>query len=162
MNHIILSNCCSSHTLHPSIHTYCRRIREQCHLPPVTSHDPSSAQLHRFRIDSTSTAHRKLPYSAPGLPLPKPRATIHHSNRTKWQTVVLGRDRRYPKQHTQHGDTSSFTALLIKNQVFWHTTPCRLITDVLGTLLSPSSGPCLLLLGLQPWRWRQLSPTKLR
>jgi len=60
-----------------------------------------------FVLIPPSTAHRKLPYSAPGLPLPKPTANTYHSSRTKWQIVVLGRDRRYPKQHTQHGDTSS-------------------------------------------------------
>lgn len=108
MNHIMLSNYCSSHTLHPSIHTYFRRIREQCHLPPVTSHDLSSAQLHRFRIDSTQHSAQKGSVLGPGTPVTKANSEhTHHSNRTKWQVVVLGRDRRYPKQHTQHGDTSS-------------------------------------------------------
>lgn len=71
MNHNILSNCCRSHTLHPSIHTYFRRIREQCHLPPVTSHDLSSAQLHRFRIDSTQHGAQKASVLGPGTPVTK-------------------------------------------------------------------------------------------
>lgn len=104
MNHIILSNCCSSHTLHPSIHIAALGSNAISRPWPLMTCPPPSCIV--FVLIPPSTAH-KLPYSAPGLPLPKPTAITQHSNRIKWQIVVLGRDRQYPKQHTQHGDKSS-------------------------------------------------------
>ena len=54
-----------------AIHTYFRRIREQCHLPPVTSRDSSSTQLHRFRIDSTQRGAQTASVLGPGTPVTK-------------------------------------------------------------------------------------------
>jgi hypothetical protein len=84
----------------------------------VTSHDLSSAQLHRFRIDSPQHGAQKASVLGPGTPVTEANSDkALNSNSTKWQIVVLGRDQGHPKQHTQHGDIRSSHSAVEKDSI---------------------------------------------
>ena len=73
---------------------------------PLVTRPPPSCIV--FVLIPPSAAHRQLPYSAPGLPSPKPTATTHHSIRIKWPIVVLGTRKKISETiHKQHDDTTS-------------------------------------------------------